>query len=95
MRVYALKQYYNENSNGDTIGLFEDLNEALYCVENNSLDLSDSGYYKYVVIFPVDTTGLYYIVDPDDEKWFVWDKETRSYVLCTRPSFMDHFAILL
>lgn len=94
-KLYALKQYYNKDSRGDTLGLFYTEKRALKLIENNTYDLAEGGFYKYVVVFPVEIDILYYVVDPDKEKWFEYSKEEKKYIPCSRPSSLDGFSIML
>lgn len=92
--AYAIKQFKSEHSLGDTIGIFKDKDEALKRILNNQLDMSENGYYKYVVLFPINE-GLYSVSNPENEKWYKWDKENKKYITIDRPKFIENLALML
>ncbi len=58
------------------VGFFFDLQTAIDEVENNSMDISEEGYYSYCVIEEVNP-GIYFF--PRNEFWFKWNPETEMY----------------
>jgi hypothetical protein len=56
--------------------------------------MSDRGYYKYVVLFPINE-GLYNTPNPEDEIWFLWNDTSKTYMVTNRPKFMEGFGLML
>jgi len=76
-----------------TFGWIQGLNMAEWMVSTNEGNISEDGYYQYVVIegWP---RGLN--IKSSTEVWYEWDKETRLYVHVPKPQrFKDvvHFAM--
>jgi len=66
------------------VGFFFNLKIAEDEVINNSLDISEEGYYSYCVIEEV-KPGIYFF--PRMEKWYKWNPQTELYdLLIEKPS---------
>ncbi len=59
------------------VGFYNELADAMKCVENNWGDIYEEGYYSHAVIERLQS-GLYQ--HPEFTIWFKWDKEKEAYV---------------
>ena len=72
--LYAVKTFhiYDEHEwSNHTDAIYDNIVDALLCVERNAGDLSDDGYYQYAMICPFEL-GLYPILEKEDQLWFEW-----------------------
>lgn len=58
------------------VGYFFDMDVAIEEVTNNSMDISEQGYYSYCVIEEV-KEGIYFF--PRQEIWFKWNPDDEYY----------------
>jgi len=65
-----------------SVGFYTNLEDAKRCVENNNLDINESGYYKFAAIEEV-KEGLYGSCDPHTI-FYKW--ETDRYIETERPA---------
>lgn len=92
MFIYVIKLFKDEDNdtlNCGNAGYFKTFESALNIIEKNSLDLSDCGYYDYVVILKI-PDGLYSICFSEEEVWFCWDN--GKYIECKKPEQLSGFA---
>lgn len=81
MKIYVVTTICDIIDNGEdkfpdiegvrSVGYFEKLEDAKKCIENNTFDINEAGYYKYVVIEEV-KPGLYGTWEPHSI-FYKWD----------------------
>jgi hypothetical protein len=91
MKVYfvaTIRNIYTESTR--VVGYFKTLEEAKTCVETNSGDIYENGYYKYAVIEDL-KPGLYpQCQNPIFYEWF-GDNDTGSYKEVSKPKDFESF----
>ena len=93
--LYAVKTFHinGDDWTGSTDAIYDDIVDALMCIELNSLDLSDDGYNQYAMICPFEL-GLYPILETEDQLWFEW-WDDHYHAIPKRPEIFGQWALTI
>lgn len=94
MKIYIIKLFKSKSGHittGENAGWYKNILDAINSIMNNTLDLSDAGYYEVAAVIPVDE-GLYGIAKREEEKWYKWNVISKKYEKCDRPEEFEHLA---
>jgi len=81
MDIYVVKLFQHTIGSCECCGnvaWFSNHDDAVKCVETNSCDIADDGYFNIALIVKLNE-GCYPICNKEDEEWFVYDKNEKCF----------------